>query len=178
MLSTRHRVLTALLAGGAAATVFAVPGAADAGGTKDRAYDAPPSQKKDAAPRSQEDGAAPLNQKRAPLQQCPGGAQEGKYSADPSYYPFELGKSGTSFEFTYDTYSIPDKFDILYQGKVIASTGWRGSASANDNNHALQGTGDGSMTVNVPKGRSTQIEVRVTTDINGTAWAFQVACPN
>lgn len=169
MLSTRNRVLTAVVAGAAAATLFAVPGVADAGGTKDKTYDAPPS--------TQEKGTAPINNKRAPLQQCPGGAKNGGYSAAPSYYPFEIGKSGTSFTFTYDALDIPDKFDVLYQGKVIASTGWRGTASENTNNHPLRGVGAGSMTVNVPKGASTQVEVRVTTDINGTAWDFEVACP-
>lgn len=156
----------------AAAVTVTVPALAHADGTKDPAYGHPPTSAPD------DRGAAPLNEQRAPVQRCPGGAANGKYSANPSYFPIELGKSGpTSFDFTFDTINIPDKFDILYEGKQIYTTGWRGNERANRQGHRLAGGPEKTVPVALPAGRSTRIEVRVNTDDTGTEWEFRVACP-
>ena len=182
MTDSRMRILGGAAAVAAAGAMLLGPAVAHADGTKDKRFSEPPktSQPKDSKPKGDknDDGTAPLNDRRAELKQCPGGHANGGYSDAPSYYPFELGKRGpNSFRFTFDAINIPDKFDVLYEGKVIATTGWRGAADRNDNNHNLRGVGAGSMTVNVPAGRSSQIEVRVTTDTRGTEWSFNVACP-
>lgn len=158
----------------AAALAVAAPGLAQADGTQDPAYSHPPT-----STPGDDRGAAPLNEQRAPLQQCPGGAADGTYSAKPSYFPIGLGHSGpTTFTFSFDAYSIPDKFDILYEGKQVYTTGWRGSESQNNNRHQLAGGGDDSVRVTLPAGRSSTIEVRVNTDDTGTAWKFSVSCPS
>ena len=75
----------------------------------------------------------------------------------------ELGKTGGSFQFSYDAFSVPDQFDIFYQGNRIFTTG---------------GPVSGANTVNVTygPGTDTKIMVRVTGP-SGTAWTYTVFCP-
>ncbi|MEP9417222.1 hypothetical protein ABLE92_23180 [Gordonia sp. VNQ95] len=172
MLNRTSRTLAAVGLS-AAALAVAAPAVAHADGTQDPAYSQPPT--------ADSDQGTQLNERRAPLQQCPGGAQGGEYSANPSYFPIELNKRGPStFTFEYNTINIPDKFDILYDGKQVYTTGWRGtnSAEANRQGHTLSGGPSDSVRITLPAGRSTQIEVRVNTDDVDTKWSFSVECPN
>ena len=74
----------------------------------------------------------------------------------------QLGQNSGTFQFYYNAYSVPDAFDITYEGNNIFST--NGPVS-----------GDG--TVQVPySGTSTEITVTVTGGV-GTVWDYTVSCP-
>lgn len=95
MLSTRNRVLTAVLAGGAAATLFAVPGVAGADGTK-----------------------GPTG----PTQQCNQETKSGGQGVTTTNHA--LGTAGpTSFTLSYDTRNQADRIEVFYEGKRIKNTG-------------------------------------------------------
>lgn len=76
----------------------------------------------------------------------------------------ELGATSGTFVFDYDAFSIPDRFDITYDGAVIFTTG--GFVS-----------GSNSVPVRFGPGRSTTITVTVTGSTAGTAWTYTVRCP-
>jgi hypothetical protein len=79
----------------------------------------------------------------------------------------QLGRSSGTFIFQYDAFSIPDQFDILYEGRTIFTTG---SAVSGSN-----GTG----TAVSYSGSSTQVTVRVTGVVgSGTSWTYTVFCPS
>ncbi|MFT3660549.1 MAG: hypothetical protein QM809_03900 [Gordonia sp. (in: high G+C Gram-positive bacteria)] len=173
MTTSRTRLLGTVAAAGA---MLIAPAAAHADGTKNPKYDHPP---KKGQPKDHGNGEAPLNNRRAPVQNCPGGAANGKYSSNPSYYPIRIGRGANrTITLIFDAYQAPDKFDVLYRGREIDSTGWRGLKTENDNNHPMREPGNGSLRVNVPNGTSDLIEVRVRTDLHRTVWKFTVTCPS
>jgi len=78
--------------------------------------------------------------------------------------PHELGVSGpTSFVFEWTAFTIPDQFQVIYEGSTIFDTGLV--------------SGGGSTIVLVPSGTSTQVTVRVNGPQAGTAWTYRVNCP-
>ena len=77
----------------------------------------------------------------------------------------ELGTAGpTSFQLTYEMFSIPDQLDVFYEGVNIYTTGTVVS-------------GGQTVTVAVPQGSSTQVTVVVTGPDPSTAWEYTVFCP-
>lgn len=80
--------------------------------------------------------------------------------------PHELGAPGpVSFQFDYETFSIPDEITITYEGNPVFQVGPVGT------------NGIVTTTVNVPAGTATQVEVTVTGPA-GTAWEYTVHCPS
>ncbi len=86
-----------------------------------------------------------------------------------------LGKTSGTFSFTYETFCIPDRFVLWYEGHVIYDTGC-----------VQTGSGMGCLfnsPVTVPvsfSGSSTQLTVQVIPNCGGTvgtAWNFRVGCP-
>ncbi|MFC6013926.1 hypothetical protein [Nocardia lasii] len=99
-------------------------------------------------------------------QQCNNSTQSG--GAGVTNTNHVLGVSGpTSFVLVYETFDIPDRIQVFYQGAQIHDTGYVGD----DTN---QGTG--SARVSVPAGSATSVTVRVTGP-NSTAWEYTVRCP-
>lgn len=75
---------------------------------------------------------------------------------------YDLGIACGSFDFTYQAYTIPDQFQIFYEGKLLLDTG---SVS-------------GGTTLSIPfNGSTTQIIVVVTANLTGTLWNYTVGCP-
>jgi len=75
----------------------------------------------------------------------------------------QLGATSGTFNFTYQAYSVPDRFDIYYQGTLIYTTG---------------GPVSGGATVPVTFGPGTETFVTVVvTGPSGTAWDYVVNCP-
>jgi len=74
----------------------------------------------------------------------------------------ELGRTSGTFVFSWDAFSIPDKFDVSYQGTLLFSTGF------------VSFTGSKSITYS---GTSTKVTVVVTGSAAGTAWTYMVNCP-
>lgn len=75
----------------------------------------------------------------------------------------ELGRTSGTFVFSYDALTIPDKFEIRYQGALIFTT-----------NDFVSGTGSKSISYS---GSSSKITVTVTGSSSGTAWSYVVNCP-
>ena len=75
----------------------------------------------------------------------------------------EMGRTSGTFVLDYDTYVVPDRIDVIYQGAVIWTTG--GPVAAN-------------TSVAIPySGTSTRVTVRVTGETQGTVWRYRVHCP-
>ena len=92
-----------------------------------------------------------------------------------------LGVPGpTSFLFEFNAQSVPDRFQIFYEGAQILDTGWRGAGSWTDpdgNPITIAGPGLGSATVAVPAGSATSVTVVVTGSGPTTVWSYTVNCP-
>jgi hypothetical protein len=83
----------------------------------------------------------------------------------PETRVIELGQRSGTFEFYYDTYSIPDRMVVEYEGSVLFDTGCVGD--------------EGSVFLSY-SGKSSKVTVRVTPNCSGTtytAWEFTVFCP-
>ena len=76
----------------------------------------------------------------------------------------ELGATSGTFSFQYEAYSIPDQFDVYYEGNLIYTTGGPVSGGA-------------TVPVTFGPGTSTTVTVVVTGPV-GTAWDYVVNCPN
>jgi hypothetical protein len=78
----------------------------------------------------------------------------------------ELGASSGTFTFTYDTFSIPDRIVVTYQGGILFDTGCVGAS--------------GSVNLSY-SGTATTVTVSVTPNCaggtTGTSWQFTVGCP-
>ena len=77
----------------------------------------------------------------------------------------ELGVSSGTFNFSYDTYSIPDRMVVTYQGRVLFDTGCVGASGSVNLSYA---------------GTDTRVSVSVTPNCSGTTgtgWQFTVSCP-
>ena len=77
----------------------------------------------------------------------------------------ELGQTGGSFQFDYDTVIQPDQITIRYEGNIIFDVGPIGTG------------GTVTTTVNYGPGTSTQIEITVDGVEAGTVWSYTVHCP-
>ncbi|WP_338759376.1 hypothetical protein V7968_29905 [Nocardia vulneris] len=101
-----------------------------------------------------------------PTQRCNQSTKSGGAGVTDTMH--ELGRGGPlSFVLAYETYDVPDKINVFYQGALVRTTGYVGD-------HLNQGTG--SLTVGLPAGTATAVMVRVTGP-NGTKWDYTVRCP-
>jgi hypothetical protein len=96
---------------------------------------------------------------------CNAGQQvAGGDTADSRY--FEMGTTAATFQFDYDTYSIQDQIQIIYEGNVIFDTSCVGASGT------VYPSYSGSTSV---------IQVNVIPNCSGgtsgTAWVYQVYCP-
>nr|WP_202927269.1 hypothetical protein [Gordonia desulfuricans] len=133
----------------AAALTLAVPAVAHADGTKDPRFGGPPTT------------SAPER-----TQHCNDSTESGHDGVTRTRHT--LGRTGpTSFVLDYETENVPDKIDVIYQGKEIYTTGYVGD----DVNE-----GTGSVRVNVPRGSDDFVDVLVHGGQN-TNWSYTVKCP-
>jgi len=80
----------------------------------------------------------------------------------------DIGRNGVTFTVSYNAYTIPDRFDVIYRNKRIASTGGLVSDT-------------GTLTVKLPRDnnnpRDGLIVIAVYGPDPGTAWDYTVNCP-
>lgn len=76
----------------------------------------------------------------------------------------ELAATSGTFSFAYEAYSVPDQFDVYYEGALVFSTDAPVSGSA-------------TVPITYGPGTSTEITV-VVTGPGGTAWQYLVGCPD
>jgi hypothetical protein len=77
---------------------------------------------------------------------------------------YEMGQPQGTFRFTYEAYTLPDTFELFYEGDLLHSTG------------VVSGSGD--FTEHFGPGTSTQIKVVVTGQDPDTAWTYTLYCPD
>ena len=72
-----------------------------------------------------------------------------------------LGRTSGTFAFTYEAFSVPDRFEVIYEGRTLLDTG------------SVSGGATHSLTY---AGSATVVTVTVTGP-SGTAWEYTVGCP-
>lgn len=77
------------------------------------------------------------------------------------------GKGGGTVQYSYEMFQIPDNLKIIYEGKEIVNTGFV--------------SGSATQRINVPKGNSDLLEVKLTTNDEDTQWNYKIdttPCPD
>jgi hypothetical protein len=75
----------------------------------------------------------------------------------------ELGQTSGTFNFSYEAFTVPDRFEVIYQGVALLDTGF------------VAGNATHSLTYS---GASTQVTVKVTGNLTSSSqWQYTVACP-
>jgi len=101
----------------------------------------------------------------APAGTTPCNEQTTAGSNSPETHSIYLGQTSGSFIFEYDTYSVPDRIQVIYEGRVLFDTGCVGKNE--------------SVSISF-SGHSDVITIKVTPNCNGTTstgWEFTVHCP-
>lgn len=75
---------------------------------------------------------------------------------------YDLGKNCGTFDFTYDAFTIPDQFQILFENQILLDTG----SISNGTTIPITYTGSTSM-----------VSVVVIANLTGTAWTYTIGCP-
>ena len=96
-------------------------------------------------------------------------------------YELDFGSTVGDCGITYNAYSVPDRYTIIWDGKTY-STGFVGSSSYNSQLAAkgfptVAGAGSGSLIFNKTKESPTKGRLIVDAPISGTGWNFKLICP-
>ena len=104
-------------------------------------------------------------------------------------YPIQLGSGTGTVVLDYDAITIPDRFQVIYDGIVVIETYWRGAQSYRSQLNALgltepiytntvAGHNPGWGSASFVKTTSTPYAIlRVWSPLNGTAWNATLNCP-
>lgn len=105
----------------------------------------------------------------------------------PTIETINLGSNLGSVIFNFNAVSIPDKFEVWFDGVKVIDTGYRGSSLQQTAlNAALIALGDPIQTITEPGNGTvsfnkttvtTTAEVRVYAPLTGTYWTFVMNCP-
>lgn len=80
----------------------------------------------------------------------------------------DLGRTSGTFAFSYQAFSVPDRFEVIYEGNRLLDTGLVPRPGS-----------PGAATVNLTyRGASTTVTVIVTGSQPGTSWNYTVSCPD
>lgn len=107
--------------------------------------------------------------------------------AFPTEVFVSLGSSFGNVTLNFDALSIPDKFEVWYNGLKVIDTGYRGDSSYQSSLDAelatrglppetIMGLGSGTATFSKTS-TTTSALVRVYAPLSGTAWNFTLNCP-
>lgn len=116
-------------------------------------------------------------------------AQNSSYSGGegfPTEVLVNIGAAKGLTWLTFNAYSAPDKFQVIYKGSVVADSGYRGDSSRQaELNTALaqrgmppepiMGTGLGYINFN-KQDDDAQVLIRVYSPVGGTVWDFNMGC--
>lgn len=118
---------------------------------------------------------------------CGAGASYTGGEAFPTDIYITLGSATGNVVFSYDAFSIPDKFEVWYDGVKQIDTGYRGDTSYQSDLNAnlamrglppetIMGTGSGSTNFSKTTTSTTAL-VRVYGPLPDTSWDFTLNCP-
>jgi hypothetical protein len=98
-------------------------------------------------------------------------------------YTIQLGLGTGNVSFNFNAFSVPDQFQVYYNGSLVIDTGFRGDSSYNAQLNALgypnvSGPGSGVTSFTKPNASPQTCLVVVTAPLTGTAWEFLVGCPS
>jgi hypothetical protein len=114
----------------------------------------------------------------------------GNAVAYPYYrdYPIQLGAGNGTVTLNYDAVTVPDRFQVIYDGVTVIETYWRGAQSYRTalNNLGLTepiytntaGGNPGKGNASFSKTTATSYAIlRVWSPLTGTAWSATLNCP-
>lgn len=107
--------------------------------------------------------------------------------AFPTIYNINLGSSTGVVTLTFNAFSIPDKFQVVYDGNIVIDTGYRGSTgyqaqldaeltSRGLPTETITSPGNGSVTFNKTTSTTTA-QLRVYAPLPNTGWEATLSCP-
>jgi len=105
----------------------------------------------------------------------------------PSVETIALGPNLGNVVFNFDAVSVPDKFEVWFDGVKVIDTGYRGSTAQQtllnaaltalgDPTEIITSPGDGTVSFNKTTATTTA-EVRVYAPLSSTYWSFTMECP-
>ena len=117
----------------------------------------------------------------APLLISCGGTETGNGRTGTFEYELDFGTTIGNCGITYNAFSIPDRYTIIWDGKTY-STGFVGSSSYNSQLASkgfpnVAGTGSGSLIFNKTTESPSRGRLIVDAPIAGTGWNFKMICP-
>jgi hypothetical protein len=123
-------------------------------------------------------------------QQCPPIAcsvSQNNGSGGKGLYNFSitLGSGTGTVYFRYDAQTVPDKFEVIFDGVTVIDTGFVGDCWPSCSSYNSQLNALGYPNVSGPNGTTsfskttgtTTATVRITAPLTGTAWSFILGCP-
>ena len=95
----------------------------------------------------------------------------------------DVGNGTGNLTLTYNAISIPDQFQVFWNGNTVIDTGFRGSSSYNAQLNALgypnvSGPGSGSASFTKTSQSPGTITIVVTAPLSGTEWSATLSCPS
>lgn len=105
----------------------------------------------------------------------------------PTQYTITLGSATGSIQLKFNSYNVPDKYIVIYEGNTVINTGYRGASSYQAAlNTALLSRGLPSETIITPghgtatflkTGSSSTAIVQTWSPLTGTGWNWTASCP-
>jgi hypothetical protein len=95
----------------------------------------------------------------------------------------DVGNGTGNLTLSYDAQTIPDQFQVFWNGNTVIDTGFRGSSIYNSQLNALgypnvSGPGNGSASFTKTSQSPGTITIVVTAPLSGTVWSATLSCPS
>lgn len=139
------------------------------------------------APFSISDWYGYSNPDTIPIQPCGGAIEYSGGVAFPTIIEITLGSSTGTVRFDFNSFNIPDKFIVMFDGSEVINSGYRGDTSYQTSlNAALAARGLPPETITSPgfgtvfygkTTATTKAYVYVYAPLSSTSWQFTLGCP-
>jgi hypothetical protein len=97
-------------------------------------------------------------------------------------YTIDLGSSVGTVQLNFNSYSVPDSYQIVWSGSTVVDTGFRGSSVYDPQLNSLgypnvSGPGSGSISFNKTSASPANATLIVNSPIDASLWSATVNCP-